>query len=155
MNRFRLDRFRLDRPGRAGVDRARGSATLEVVILTPAVLVLLALIVIAGRIQLAAGALEHAAASAAREASLARTPDAARAAATAVAHDALRGQDLRCTTQWVAVDVSGFARPVGAAAQVTATVTCEVAFGDLAIPGLPGTKTLTAQATSALDRYRS
>ncbi|QTE30046.1 pilus assembly protein [Pengzhenrongella sicca] len=123
-------------------------------ILTPALLLLLALIVVAGRIQIAAGAVEHAAESAAREASLARTPDAARGAANAIAADVLAGPDLRCTAQSVDLDVSGFSRGVGQSAQVTATVVCEVGFGDLAIPGLAGTKTLTAQATSALDRYR-
>ncbi|HEY8722154.1 TadE/TadG family type IV pilus assembly protein [Pengzhenrongella sp.] len=136
-------------------DDERGSATIEIVILTPAVLLLLGLIIFAGRLQIAAGAVEYAAASAAREASLARTPDGARTAATAAGTDSLRNQDLRCVTRSVVLDVSGFARPVGQPAQVTATVTCTVAFDDLAIPGLPGSKTLTAQASSALDRYRS
>ena len=39
-------------------------------------------------------------------------------------------------------------------AQVTATVTCKVDVADLAIPGLPGTRTITATASSPVDAYR-
>lgn len=132
-----------------------GSATLEVAILTPALLLLLALVVFAGRVQVAAGAVEHAAAVAAREASLARTADAARTAATTAAVGDLDGQDLRCATSTVTIDTTGFAAPVGAGSHVTATVTCTVSIADLAVPGLPGTRTLTATATSPIDRYRA
>jgi hypothetical protein len=37
---------------------------------------------------------------------------------------------------------------------VTATVTCKVEVADLAIPGLPGTRTITATASSPVDAYR-
>ncbi|GGB91498.1 TadE/TadG family type IV pilus assembly protein [Cellulomonas carbonis] len=142
------------RPVRAHAGDA-GSATLEVAILTPALLLLLALVVFAGRVQVAAGAVEHAAAVAAREASLTRTAGAARTAATTAATIDLDGQDLRCATSTVTVDTAGFARPLGSGSHVTATVTCTVSIADLAIPGLPGTRTLTATATSPLDRYRA
>ena len=141
------------RPGRA--DRERGSATLELAILTPALLLLLGLVILAGRVQVAAGAVEHAAATAAREASLARTAPAASSAAATAGHDALQGQDLRCATTGVTVDTSGFAVRLGAPATVSATVTCTVTFADLAVPGLPGQRTMTATATSSLDRFRT
>ncbi|NMR19221.1 TadE/TadG family type IV pilus assembly protein [Cellulomonas fimi] len=140
---------------RVGSQRERGSATLELAILAPAVIVLLGLVVLAGRVQVAAGAVEHAASAAAREASLARAPAAAHAAATSAAYRELDSQDLRCAPSSVVVDTTGFAADVGQPAIVTATVTCTVAFGDLAVPAIPGSRTLRAEATSALDQWRS
>jgi hypothetical protein len=129
--------------------------TLELAVLAPACLVLLALVVAAGRIQIAGGAVEQASAAAAREASLARSAAGAHQAATAAATDSLASQRLRCTDVDVTVDTSGFAVPVGQAAQVRATVSCTVSLGDLSVPGVPGSRTLTARTTSVLDRYRS
>jgi hypothetical protein len=43
---------------------------------------------------------------------------------------------------------------VGTPASVTATVTCVVNLSDVAIPGLPGTRTITATMSSPLDTYR-
>ena len=39
-------------------------------------------------------------------------------------------------------------------ASVTATVTCVVNLSDVAVPGLPGTRTITATMSSPLDTYR-
>ena len=133
----------------------RGSATLELAILAPALLALLGLVIGAGRIEVAAGAVEQAAASAAREASIARTPAAARADAEQAAHDSLRNQGITCSALTVTVDTGGFAVAVGQPAQVQVRVACSLALGDLGVPGMPGTKTLRAQAASPLDRYRS
>jgi hypothetical protein len=45
---------------------------------------------------------------------------------------------------------------VGQPGQVTATVTCTVRLSDLtAVPGMPGSRTLTATFVSALDPYRA
>lgn len=142
---------RLSRHGR----RDEGSATLELAILTPALFGLLALVVVAGRLEVAGGAVEQASAAAARDASLARTPAAARQAALAAATASLAGQDLHCAAVTVVVDTGGFAAPVGTTAEVSARVSCTVNMADLAIPGAPGTRTLTAETSSALDRYRS
>ena len=136
-------------------DRERGSATLELAIITPALLLVLGLVVVGGRVQVASGALEHAAATAAREASLMRTGAAAQAAATAAAARELDGQDLRCAATSTTVDTSGLARRVGQPATVAVTLTCTVSFADLALPGLPGARILTATATSPLDRFRA
>ena len=56
----------------------------------------------------------------------------------------------------VAVDVSGFtAAAQGVPGQaVVVTVTCLVSFADLAIPGLPGSRTLTDRAVSPIDPNR-
>lgn len=140
---------------RSGPDRERGSVTLELAILAPALLLLLGLVVLAGRVQVAAGAVEHAATSAAREASLARTSAGAQATAATAAARELDGQDIRCATSSVTVDTSGFAVPLGQTATISATVSCTISFADLAIPGLPGSRNLTAAATSPLDRFRA
>ncbi len=129
--------------------------TLELAIVFPAVLLLLGLVVLGGRVQVAAGVVEHAAAAAAREASLARTPQTAHARAAAVAAGTLAGQGITCTPQAVTVDTAGFAAPVGHPAEVAVDVTCTVTFGDLTIPGLPGQRTLTGHATSLLDTFRT
>jgi Flp pilus assembly protein TadG len=139
----------------SGPVRERGSATLELAILAPALLLLLGLVVLAGRVEVAASAVEHAAMSAAREASLARTVAGAQSIATASAARELEGQDIRCATSSVTVNASGFAVALGQPASVSASVTCTVSFADLAIPGLPGSRTLTSTATSPLDRYRA
>ena len=132
-----------------------GSVSLELAILAPAVLALLGLVIVAGRIEVAGGAVEQASAAAAREASLARTPQAARQAATQAAIDNLAGQDLHCTTLDISVDTTGFSVPVGRPAQVSARVTCIVRLGDIAVPGMPGSRTVTAQSDSILDQFRS
>jgi Flp pilus assembly protein TadG len=135
--------------------RDPGSVTLELAILTPGVLILLGLAIVAGRITVAGAAVEQASAAAAREASLARSPTEARAAATRVATTSLSERNLRCAGMHVTVDTTGFATHVGNPAQVEATVTCTVPLAALAVPGLPGSRTLTSSTTSVLDRYRS
>lgn len=136
-------------------DCDRGSITLELAILAPAVLALLGLVIVAGRIEVAGGAIDQASAAAAREASLARSPEAARRAATHAAMDDLLGQNLRCTNLVVAVDTAGFSVPVGSPAQVSARVSCTVQLSDVGVPGMPGSRTLSAETVSTLDRYRS
>ena len=136
-------------------DGERGSVTLELAILAPAVLALLGLVIVAGRVEVAGGAVEHASAAAAREASLARTPEAARQAATRAAMVNLAEQDLHCTSVDVTVDTSGFSVPVGRPALVSARVTCTVGLSDIGVPGMPGSRTLTARSDSVLDQFRS
>jgi TadE-like protein len=134
--------------------RDDGSASLEFVLLAPALLALLGLLVLAGRVALAGNAVEQAADEAARSASISRTAAAARGAAEAGARRALGEQDLRCSTVNVAVDTSGFAVPVGLPARVGATVICIVRLSDLGLPGFPGSRTVTANAVSPLDTFR-
>ena len=132
----------------------RGSATLELVVWAPGLLLLLGLLAAAGRITSAQGVVEQAAVDAARTASVARTPGQARSDAHRTAGATGAGSALHCTALTVAVDTRGFAVPVGQPATVTATVTCPVRLADLALPGLPGSRTVTAQASSPLDTYR-
>lgn len=133
----------------------RGSATLEFAILAPALLMLIGMVIAAGRIQVAASAVEQAAASAAREASIARTPLTAGVAGRRAANDSLRDQGVPCDVLDLTVDTSGFAVAVGQPAQVEVRIACSLPLSDLVVPGLPGTRTVRAQFASPLDRYRS
>jgi Flp pilus assembly protein TadG len=141
------------RPTPVGDDR--GSVTLELAVLSPALILLLGLVALAGRVEVAASAVEHAAAAGARAASLARTVDGAQAAAAEAIRRELDAQGLRCATSTVTVDATGLAAPLGDPATVTVTTSCTVTMSDLAVPGLPGSRALTGQATSAVDRYRT
>lgn len=141
--------LRLRSPG-----SCRGSATVELVLIAPALLALLALTVLAGRIVLAGGTVEQVAAAGARAASLARTPAAAASAANAAVRQILGEQRLQCATVTVAVDTSGFGVPLGQPATVAVEVSCQVQLADLTVSGFPGTRTLSDRAVSPLDPYR-
>lgn len=132
----------------------RGSMTLEMVIITPAMLLILGVAIFAGRVVIASQSVEHAADNAARTASLARTAPAAQAAADNAARDSLSQQGLRCTSTTVNVDTAGFSVPAGTPATITETITCVVNTADLAAPGIPGSRTVTGRAVSPLDTYR-
>jgi Flp pilus assembly protein TadG len=131
-----------------------GSASLELVLVTPALMGLLGLLILAGRVALAANSVEQVADEAARSASISRTAAGARHAADDGARRALAQQNLRCSAVTVALDTAGFDVPVGVPARVRATVTCTVNLSDLALPGFPGVRTVTATAVSPLDTYR-
>jgi Flp pilus assembly protein TadG len=132
-----------------------GSATLELTILAPALLVVLSLAILAGRIETTTAVVEHAAAASARDASLARTATGARAAALSAAKESLASQGLDCRSLSVGVDTSGFHVPAGTASVVRVTVDCVVPLADLAVPGVPGARSVHASMTSPLDTYRS
>jgi Flp pilus assembly protein TadG len=132
----------------------RGAVTLEFVVVAPAVLALLGLLVMAGRVAIASNSVESAADEAARSASISRTAAGARAAAEDGARRSLAEQGLQCASVRVDVDTAGFEVAVGLPAQVRATVTCVVRLSDLALPGFPGSRTVTSSAVSPLDTYR-
>jgi Flp pilus assembly protein TadG len=131
----------------------RGSTTLEVVVVAPALLALAALVIGAGRVALAGQTVQTAAAQAARDATLERSPSAGSATARATAARVLREQDLACTTTSVDVDARDLAQPVGQSGEVTVEVACRVRLSDLAVPGLPGAKVLRATATMPTDPW--
>ncbi|HOA89096.1 TadE/TadG family type IV pilus assembly protein [Propioniciclava tarda] len=134
----------------------RGAVTVEFVLLLP-VLLLLAGIVIAGaRLEWARSGVEQLAASAARQASLARTSSLAQSSAQDLVRSDAAASGLTCLAgaPALALDTSGFAVPVGQPARVTARVTCGVRLADVLVPGIPGSISVEATATSTLDRYR-
>ena len=145
------DERRCTRPTAAS--RSTGSAALELVVLTPALLALLLLVVAAGRLAAAGGQVDGAARDAARAASLQRSLAAARHAARDTAAASLADQHVTCAAMTVRVEGS-FAAAPGAPGAVRVDVGCTVALRDLALPGLPGQKTLAADYTAVLDTYR-
>ncbi|GAB3314330.1 pilus assembly protein [Geodermatophilus aquaeductus] len=132
----------------------RGAVSVELALLAPAFLLLLSFAVVAGRAQIAEGAVQEAARAAAREASLARDPATAATLAGAQAEQTLAAQDLRCQTTSVDVDTAGFSAPPGQPGDVTVTIACAVGMADLLAPGLPGSVTVEAVFTSPVDAYR-
>jgi Flp pilus assembly protein TadG len=133
----------------------RGSVTVELVLIAPALLALLMLTVLAGRVVLAGGTVEQVAAAGARAASLARSRTEATAAATAAVRRSIAEQNLQCQHVSVSVDTAGFRVPLGQPASVAVTVSCQVRLSDLALPGAPGSRILTDRAVSPLDPYRA
>jgi Flp pilus assembly protein TadG len=132
-----------------------GSAALELVVLGPVLLAMLALIIAAGRTSIAQGAVDAAARDAARQASIALSPAAADAAARSSALAALRRDGLGCKPV-ITINTSGFATPAGQPAlPVSVTVSCAVPLADLSLPGLPGTITMSSVFTSPLDQFRA
>lgn len=129
--------------------RDRGSAAVELVLLTPVLVVLLLFVVIAGRSGTAFERVRHAADQGARAASMAR-PAAATTAARSAVLDDLRTNDVSCRSPAVAVShgVSGDL------ITVTVRVSCTVGRQGLSLLGA-GQRTVTASSTEVLDRYRS
>lgn len=128
----------------------RGSATLELVLVTPLLLLMLLFVVFLGRLGQARNDVDRAARDAARAASLARTPADADVAGRVAADDTLRAGGVSCRNMTVIIDTSGFA----AGGEVAATVTCTVELADVAELTVPGTKTLTAAFTEPVDTFR-
>lgn len=128
----------------------RGSASLELVLLTPVLVLLVLLVAFAGRTAQTRADVDRAARDAARAASIARTPETAVEDGGSAASATLTAGDVTCRTLTVDVDTSTFV----AGGSVRATVTCAVDLTDLGLLGLPGSKSLTATFTQPVDVYR-
>lgn len=134
----------------------RGSASLELVIWGPVLLLIVSVIIYAGRVAQAGLTVESAAGEAARAATVADNRAQANTRAEAAAAAALSSAGLKCASVSVSVDTSEWNRPAGQPARAEATVSCRVALGDLIGPGLiPGSRVVSSTATSALDTFRT
>ncbi len=131
-----------------------GSMAIEAAIGVPAFGLFLAMIILGGRIEIAKQTVEAAAYEAARAASIERTQGEGISAGRSAAKISLHNQNVHCTSTALTVNAAAFNAPLGTTAQVTATVTCTVDVSDLSIPGVPGTRTITATASSPVDAYR-
>jgi Flp pilus assembly protein TadG len=135
----------------AWAHRDDGSATAEVTLMTP---ILVMLLVLAGayihrgvdaRIRI-----NDVAGQAARAASLQRTPNQARAEAATTAATALSAAGLACRS--LNVTTAADLRPGGT---VTVRVACTVDFGDALFLGVPDSQQLSASAVAPVDTWRS
>jgi len=132
-------------------DERGDSGPLELVILVPVLLALVALVVAAGRTTAAGADVTFAARVGARAAAQAGTAPAARARAEQVVAATLDDSGLACVHRSVSVD-AGDLRPGG---RVSVTVSCTVGLDDLADLGLTlGSRTMTATATETVDHVR-
>ncbi|WP_328953929.1 TadE/TadG family type IV pilus assembly protein [Kitasatospora purpeofusca] len=145
--------FAARRAARSGRGRDGGSTAIEAAIVAPAVVALILVAVVAGRMQTAGGTVEAAARSAARAASMARAGDMD-AAAKASAADSMRQQGVHCRTSKVTVEKKKRTSQGVTWETVEVTVSCQVYLGDLI--GGPDLfpKTLTGWFASVVDRYR-
>jgi len=132
----------------------RGSAAIEAAIGVPAFALLVGLIIFGGRTASAHQALQSAAADAARSASLARDAQTARTDAREAAMASITNQQIGCSSVDVTVDTSDFAKQPGVPGSVEVTISCRLDLSDLAIPGVPGARVLSATMSSPIDTWR-
>jgi Flp pilus assembly protein TadG len=131
--------------------RERGSASVELAVVAPALVILMLLVVFAGRAAGTDAQVTRAAGAAARAASLRQHPTDAAADARATAADNLATAGIACDPLDVDVDLANF-RAGGA---VAVTVTCHVPMSDMALLGVPGTRISVATAVEHIEHYRS
>lgn len=126
----------------------RGSISVELAILAPLVGILLACIVLVGRVQTSRADIEGAARSAARDLSIARDPYAALG-------DVQQGVEATLHVGSPSCRSLSFTPVIGPTA-VSVTIACTVDLQAAAILPIPGTMTmtLTASATEIVDTYR-
>lgn len=128
----------------------RGSATAELVLLTPLLILFLLFVVALGRLAGARLQVDSAARQAARAASIARDPATAIAAAQQTAAASLAGSHLTCAHDNLSVDTAAY-RPGG---WVAVRLTCAVDLADLSGLRLPAAETVTARFVEPIDRFR-
>jgi Flp pilus assembly protein TadG len=124
----------------------RGSVAVETAIIAPALVALLLLVVFAGRVSQAEAEVRRAASEGARAASLEYFEDAAVTAATDRVTANLQDNGVVCAELTTDVDTSQLA-PGG-------SVSVIADMADVALLGVPGTRTFVATSIEVIDRYR-
>lgn len=130
--------------------RDDGSIAVETAVAAPVLLVLMLLIVYAGRAAQADADVRSAAARAARAASTMADPTSATDVAEATAAANLGTAGVDCHSLDTIVDTAQFR----AGGTVTVTVRCQVANGDIALVAVPGTRWSMAASTQPIDLHR-
>lgn len=131
----------------------RGSVTLEWVLWAPVILLVISFGLIGSRAVAAQQTVASAANVAARAATLEGDASSGQQAAIDATQIALGNASFACASTDVQVDASQLNLPLGQTGLVTVTVTCVADFSSIALPGLPGSATLTATASSPIDAY--
>jgi len=127
-----------------------GSASVELVMLTIPIMVMVAFAVFVGRYSSANQDVHSAARDAARAAAVRQFPGQAVADGDAAARTTLINQSVTCRQLLVDVDASQL-HPGGV---VTATIECVLHMSDLAGFGMPGTTTVEASSSAVVDNFR-
>jgi Flp pilus assembly protein TadG len=141
-------RFTL-RQGARSLRQDRGSATAELVLLIPVLLLMLWFTVFCSRLPDTRLRLEDAAHQATRAASLARNPAEAAKQARSTAAAVLQQAGISCRSFTVATH--GSLQP---GSTVTVTLSCSVGLDDLALLRLPGATVLHARFAAPVDVHR-
>jgi Flp pilus assembly protein TadG len=124
---------------------------VELVLVTPLLVLVFLVVVALGRIVDARLVVADAAHQAARAGSLARSEKDARRQARQAANEALRAARSSCAHPSVDLSTEGLTP----GASVTARVSCAADLGDLTLTGMPGRVLLTDTAFSVVDSFRS
>jgi Flp pilus assembly protein TadG len=132
----------------------RGSMSVELVVIAPALALLLLLIGAGGRWVESHGALDGAARDAARAASIGRTAGDADSLAAQAADSDLASSGW-CDGGTVAVGVTGFPATAAVAqgTSVTVTVSCHVNMSPFTVLGFAAATPVTATAVAPLDPF--
>jgi Flp pilus assembly protein TadG len=131
-------------------DSARGSFTVELVVLTPIIALFVLITLAFGRYALAREQVVGGARAAADAAAVAASASQSQEAALAAALPVIQSSHT-CIDPTVIVDSQSFAP----GASIRVSVSCRVTFADLSIPGIPGSATVQAVQTAAIDPYRT
>lgn len=129
----------------------RGSLAVELAVVAPALLALLALVLSYGRFGQVTALLEAAARDGARAASQARSVDDAQERVSDIVETAVEAAPASCRDTAVGVVVGGVFEPGD---NVTVEVQCTVTFSDLGAWGTPGSTTVVRRFASPLDPNR-
>jgi Flp pilus assembly protein TadG len=132
----------------------RGNVAINTAVVFPMVLLIAMLLLMAGRMVLAQGAVQSAANEAARSASISRTAAAAEVSASQTARSTLENSGISCSRTKVLPVLDAFTLPLGTVGEVRVDVSCTVPLSDLGLPGAPGSREMHATGTSVLDAYR-
>ncbi|MFT3886722.1 MAG: hypothetical protein QM713_00955 [Arachnia sp.] len=130
------------------------AASVEAVVLVPALLLFVGLLLSLARLALADQHVGAAASAAARAAALERTVPAAQRAAGEALTAALAEHNVSCRTLDTTVDVRGVARALGTSASVSVKVTCAVELSDVSLPFVPGAVSVAATRDAPVDPLR-
>ncbi len=131
----------------------RGSMAVEIVILVPVLVAVMALVVSFGRYVDTRGHVEAVARDAVRAATLERSLPAATAVAQAIADETAPGDAVCGPVQlWGASEGDPVVFQAGEI--ITAELSCEVSLDDLGLLGLPGSVTISGASSAPLDELR-
>jgi Flp pilus assembly protein TadG len=134
------------------IKRENGTAALELMLVAPALILLLGVVIGAGRVVSTKSAVLDVARESARAAADAPDPQSASAIAMARAREVAAGLGLDVTRLVVEEEAGTFGRGT----PFTVTISYRVRLGDLPAFGLlPGSFVVTAHHTELTDRYRS
>lgn len=131
-----------------------GESPVSLLIIAPVLVLLIAVVIAVGRIAGTENAVAAAAAAGARDATLADSPWTAQAAASNAAARVLDQQGVHCGGMSLQVDAAALNNAPGVPGNVRVAVHCNVPLADLAVPGMPGTRSMSGTSISPVDTYR-